>query len=176
MSKIQNQLPAKRPLLSFSDEEEESFPAKKQFGRDPVADSLTAMKSSQRMESENLPELKSQKITVNFRFWDGTNNNYTMQVTKGTKIGDFLFKAKEVLQKDFPQLRKVHSAGLLYVKEKKIVPHDYKFYEVMSLFEMKFEQDKEVDNGCPGKILERKWYEKNKHIFPASCWEIYEKA
>lgn len=24
----------------------------------------------------------------------------------------------------------------------------------------------------PGKIVDRKWYERNKHIFPASRWEI----
>ena len=25
-----------------------------------------------------------------------------------------------------------------------------------------------------GKIVERHWYERNKHIFPASRWEIYD--
>ncbi|KAL3614004.1 hypothetical protein CASFOL_042078 [Castilleja foliolosa] len=25
-----------------------------------------------------------------------------------------------------------------------------------------------------GKVVERHWYEKNKHIFPASRWEIYD--
>jgi hypothetical protein len=25
-----------------------------------------------------------------------------------------------------------------------------------------------------GKVCERRWYEKNKHIFPASRWEIYD--
>lgn len=26
----------------------------------------------------------------------------------------------------------------------------------------------------PGKIVERHWYERNKHIFPASRWEVYD--
>lgn len=25
-----------------------------------------------------------------------------------------------------------------------------------------------------GKVVERSWYEKNKHIFPASRWEVFD--
>jgi protein FAM50 len=32
----------------------------------------------------------------------------------------------------------------------------------------------EKDESHPGKVCERRWYEKNKHIFPASRWEIYD--
>ena len=27
---------------------------------------------------------------------------------------------------------------------------------------------------CAGKVVDRHWYNKNKHIFPASRWEVYE--
>ena len=27
-----------------------------------------------------------------------------------------------------------------------------------------------------GKVVERHWYDKNKHIFPASRWEVYDPA
>ena len=30
----------------------------------------------------------------------------------------------------------------------------------------------EKDESHPGKIVERRWYERNKHIFPASRWEV----
>lgn len=30
----------------------------------------------------------------------------------------------------------------------------------------------EKDESHPGKVVERHWYEKNKHIFPASRWEV----
>jgi len=33
----------------------------------------------------------------------------------------------------------------------------------------------EKDESHAGKIVERKWYERNKHIFPASRWEVYNK-
>lgn len=32
----------------------------------------------------------------------------------------------------------------------------------------------EKDESHPGKIVTRRWYEKNKHIFPASRWELYD--
>jgi protein FAM50 len=32
----------------------------------------------------------------------------------------------------------------------------------------------EKDESHPGKVVERRWYERNKHIFPASRWEIYD--
>lgn len=28
--------------------------------------------------------------------------------------------------------------------------------------------------GCAGKVVDRHWYNKIKHIFPASRWEVYE--
>lgn len=30
----------------------------------------------------------------------------------------------------------------------------------------------EKEDSHPGKIVERRWYERNKHIFPASRWEV----
>jgi protein FAM50 len=32
----------------------------------------------------------------------------------------------------------------------------------------------EKDESHPGKICERHWFERNKHIFPASRWEVYD--
>lgn len=31
----------------------------------------------------------------------------------------------------------------------------------------------EKDESHPGKVVQRRWYEANKHIFPASRWEFY---
>lgn len=32
----------------------------------------------------------------------------------------------------------------------------------------------EKDESHAGKVVERAWYERNKHIFPANRWEIYD--
>jgi len=34
----------------------------------------------------------------------------------------------------------------------------------------------EKDESHPGKLVLRSWYERNKHIFPASRWEVYDPA
>ena len=33
---------------------------------------------------------------------------------------------------------------------------------------------KPFECGRAGKVVDRHWYNKNKHIFPASRWEVYE--
>ena len=35
---------------------------------------------------------------------------------------------------------------------------------------------KEKDEAHAGKVLERHWSDKNKHIFPASRWEVFDPA
>ena len=32
----------------------------------------------------------------------------------------------------------------------------------------------EKDESHAGKVVERHWFDKNKHIFPASRWEVYD--
>ena len=34
----------------------------------------------------------------------------------------------------------------------------------------------EKDESHAGKVVERSWYQRNKHIFPASRWEVSSKA
>lgn len=81
--------------------------------------------------------------------------------------------------------------NLLYVKEDLIIPHQHSFYELIvnkargksgPLFHFDVHEDVrtiadatiEKDESHAGKVVERHWYEKNKHIFPASRWEIYD--
>lgn len=35
---------------------------------------------------------------------------------------------------------------------------------------------KEKEDAHASKVVERRWYEKNRHIFPASRWEVYDPA
>jgi len=32
----------------------------------------------------------------------------------------------------------------------------------------------EKDESHPGKVVERRFYDRNKHIFPASRWEVFD--
>ena len=79
----------------------------------------------------------------------------------------------------------------MYIKEDLIIPQFFSFYDLIitkargksgPLFHFDVHDDVrlindatvEKDESHPGKICDRRWYEKNKHIFPASRWEIYD--
>ena len=72
-----------------------------------------------------------------------------------------------------------------------IIPNDYTFYDLIvtkargksgPLFNFDVHDDVrtladvriEKNESHAGKVVERRWYERNKHIFPASRWEIYD--
>lgn len=72
-----------------------------------------------------------------------------------------------------------------------IIPHHHTFYEFIinkargksgPLFNFDVHDDVrmvsdatlEKDESHAGKVVERGWYNRNKHIFPASRWEVYE--
>jgi protein FAM50 len=112
---------------------------------------------------------------------------------KGTTIAKFLEKIKSELSNEFPELRSTSAENLMYVKEDLIIPQHLSFYDLIitkargksgPLFHFDVHEDirlindatVEKDESHPGKIVERRWYEKNKHIFPASRWEFYNPA
>ena len=72
------------------------------------------------------------------------------------------------------------------------MPHDLTFYDLIvcrargksgPLFHFDVHDDIRVgaidvrvekDESHPGKVVQRHWYERNRHIFPASRWEVYD--
>lgn len=183
------ELPKKRPkpsLVSFSDEVEEPVKLQKFKSNPSVSIEIVPEESKliEEIKKNYKEELKKdglEKLELSFTYWDGTNVKNSAVVNKVNTIGEFLAVAKEVLKAEYPSLENSHA--LMFVKEDKIVPHEYTFQELIEseaygvkgpLFKLVRTGDKWLDTGYTIKILERKWYEKNKHIFPASRWTIYE--
>jgi len=102
--------------------------------------------------------------------------------------------ARRSLAKEFREVANVGSDALLYIKEDLIIPQDITFYDLIlmkargksgPLFNFDVHDDIRVgavdsriekDESHPGKIVERRWYERNKHVFPASRWETWDPA
>ena len=98
------------------------------------------------------------------------------------------------LEHEFPDLRRVHVDNLMYVKEDLVIPHHFTFHDLIvsrargksgPLFRFDAKDDVrlgptdvrvESDAMHPGKVVMRSWYERNKHIFPASRWEAFDPA
>ena len=135
--------------------------------------------------------IKQEQLEIVYSYWDGSGHRREVRVQKGTTIGGFLELTRIELSHSFSELRSLTADSLMYIKEDLIIPHHYSFYDLIvtrargksgPLFNFDVHDDVrllndatvEKDESHPGKIVERRWYERNKHIFPASRWEIYD--
>ncbi|KZT68139.1 XAP5-domain-containing protein [Daedalea quercina L-15889] len=132
-------------------------------------------------------EMKQEEIEITYSYWDGSGHRKSVKCKKGDDIATFLEKCRQ----QFPELRGVSVDNLMYVKEDLIIPHHYTFYDFIvnkargksgPLFNFDVHDDVrllidatiEKDESHAGKVVERSYYQRNKHIFPASRWEVYE--
>lgn len=132
-------------------------------------------------------ELKAEEIEVTYSYWDGSGHRKSVMCKKGDDIGTFLEKCRQ----QFPELRSVSVDNLMYIKEDLIIPHHYTFYDFIvnkargksgPLFNFDVHDDVrlvadatiEKDESHAGKVVERSWYQRSKHIFPASRWEVFD--
>ncbi|XP_066255778.1 protein FAM50 homolog [Euwallacea similis] len=175
----------------------------KKIKKDPMADT-SFLPDREREEEENRlreelrqqwaeqqQKLKEEEIDITFSYWDGSGHRRTVRVKKGNSIYQFLQKVLELLRREFSELKTVMADQLMYVKEDLIVPHHYTFYDFIvtkargksgPLFQFDVHDDVrlvsdasvEKEESHAGKVLMRSWYERNKHIFPASRWEPYD--
>lgn len=141
---------------------------------------------------EKQAALKDEEIEITFSYWDGSGHRKSIVMKKGHSIYQFLQKSlEEVLRKEFPELKTVSADQLMYVKEDLILPQHYTFYDFIvtkargksgPLFQFDVKDDirmisdatVEKEESHAGKVLLRSWYERNKHIFPASRWEPFD--
>jgi len=171
------------------------------LGTDPTVDSSflpdRERDAQEKIERERLKQewklqqeaIKREKIWVTYSYWDGQGHRRSIECTKGTTIGRFLSR----VQQEFPQLRTVGADELIFVKEDLMIPHHYSFYDFIvtkargksgPLFDFSVKQDvrwvadasKEKEDTHAAKVVERRWFERNKHIFPASRWETYDSS
>jgi protein FAM50 len=191
-------------LSFMDDEEEEGISEAKTSLKDPTVDtSFLPDKQREEEEQAKRIKLEQdwkrrqiamqkEKLEITYSYWDGSGHRKSVVVTKGSSVADFLEIARKSLVKEFRELEKISSDSLIYVKEDLILPHDITFYDLIAtkargksgpLFHFDVHDDVRVgpidtriekDESHPGKVVERVWFERNKHIFPASRWEIYD--
>lgn len=183
----------------------EAASKRSKLGRDPSApswflqDSRKAAKAEserarlEREWDERQELVKKEKIEVTYSYWDGSGHRRHIAVPKGATIRRFLEWVRQDLVKDFPEMRASSAADLIYVKEDLIVPQHLSFYDLIvskakgktgPLFRFAAEEqvhvveDKRIEreDSHPGKIVLRHWYEQNRHVYPASRWELYDPA
>ncbi|XP_050235012.1 protein XAP5 CIRCADIAN TIMEKEEPER isoform X2 [Mercurialis annua] len=186
-----------------SDEEDGSTEIRGKFGKDPTVETSFLPDSGREAEEEaererlrkqwlrEQEQIRNEPLQITYSYWDGAGHRRVLQVRKGDAIGEFLRAVQQQLAPEFREIRTTSVENLLYVKEDLIIPHQHSFYELIvnkargksgPLFHFDVHEDVrttadatiEKDESHAGKVVERHWYEKNKHIFPASRWEIYD--
>ncbi|XP_062368069.1 protein FAM50A isoform X1 [Cinclus cinclus] len=181
----------------------EEPPKKRKLGKNPDVDTSFLPDRDREEEENRLREelrqeweakqekIKNEEIEITFSYWDGSGHRRTVKMKKGNTMQQFLQKALEILRKDFSELRSAGVEQLMYIKEDLIIPHHHSFYDFIvtkargksgPLFNFDVHDDVrllsdatvEKDESHAGKVVLRSWYEKNKHIFPASRWEPFD--
>lgn len=160
----------------------------------PLSLSLCPTRCSQELEEEFRKaeaEAKAQPLKIVYSYWDGGGHRREVTTRQGDTIGQFLRLALDQLSAEFRQVRSSSVENLMYIKEDLILPQHVTFHELIvnkargksgPLFDfgvtedVRLKQDARVEktDSHAGKIVERHWYEKNKHIFPANRWEPYD--
>lgn len=141
---------------------------------------------------EQQAKIKNQLLEITYSYWDGSGHRRTVTCKKGDTIAIFLENVRKDLSQEFREMSNVSSDALIYVKEDLMIPQDITFYDLIvtkargksgPLFDFSVRDDVRVeavdvrverDDSHPGKVVERRWYERNKHIFPASRWETFD--
>ncbi|XP_069682023.1 protein FAM50 homolog [Periplaneta americana] len=186
-----------------NDEDKIQPPVKKKIRKNPDVDTSFLPDREREDEENKLREelrqewaakqstLKEEEIDITFSYWDGSGHRRTVRMKKGNSMYQFLQRCLELLRKEFSELKTVTADQLMYVKEDLILPHHYTFYDFIvtkargksgPLFTFDVHDDVRLVNDASvekeeshaGKVLLRSWYERNKHIFPASRWEPYD--
>ncbi|XP_071496351.1 protein FAM50A-like [Diadema antillarum] len=176
---------------------------KKRIGKNPDVDTSflpdrdreeeeSKMREALRQEwREKQEKIKNEEIDITYSYWDGSGHRKNVKMKKGDTIQRFLQRCLEGLKKDFHELKAVSVEQMMYIKEDLIIPHHYSFYDFIvtkargksgPLFSFDVHDDirmindatVEKDESHAGKVVLRSWYERNKHIFPASRWEPYD--
>lgn len=141
-------------------------------------------------EAEEAKE-KAEMLTITYSYWTGEGNRDRITVTKGTTVSDFLEKVRLKMMKVFPSLRAASADTLMYIKEDMIIPNFLTFYDLIKsnargltgpLNKFTVEEDVRLQGDIrvanreshAGKVCDRHWYNKNKHIYPASRWEVFD--
>lgn len=175
------------------------------LGKDPsVRTDFLPDKDRQREEEELREKLKAEyalrtaaikaePLEIVYSYYNGTGHRRVVTVRKGDTIGQFLKAVVEQLTPQFREIRTTSVQNLMYVKEDIILPHTVTFYDLIinkaqgksgPLFQFDlhehattvFDPRVKSQDSHAGKVVDRHWYNKNKHIYPASRWAPFDEA
>ncbi|KAH9657349.1 protein XAP5 CIRCADIAN TIMEKEEPER [Citrus sinensis] len=147
--------------------------AQAKLGKDPTVETSFLPDSEREAEEQSERERLQRQwlhepLQITYSYWDGAGHRRVIQVRKGDTIGEFLRAVQQQLAPEFREIRTTllnHFMLSLYSSQ---LFHFDVHEDVRTIADATIEKDE----SHAGKVVERHWYEKNKHIFPASRWEV----
>ena len=192
-----------KPSKRKDEDDSSEQPKRKRFGMNPDVNTSclpdrdreeqeNEMREKLRMQwEETQKKIKDEDVEITYSYWDGAGHRKSILMKKGNSIYQFLCKVLDKIRPEFNELKTVTGDQLMYVKEDLIIPQTNTFYDFIvsrargksgPLFNFDVKEDVrlaydatvEKEESHAGKVLLRTWYERNKHIFPASRWEPFD--
>ncbi|THD22809.1 Protein FAM50 [Fasciola hepatica] len=202
-SRNESDSPDNEPKVDGSEKGVAAPPKRRRLGKNPTVDTsflpdIDRDEEEKRLRDELRREwvekqvaIKEEEISITYSYWDGSGHRKQVRMKKGHSIHLFLHRCLEQLRKEFSELKSATADQLMYIKEDLIIPHHYSFYDFIvtkargksgPLFcfdvhddiRLRMDANVEKEESHAGKVCLRSWYERNKHIFPASRWEPYD--
>ncbi|KAJ3206215.1 hypothetical protein HDU83_007048 [Entophlyctis luteolus] len=149
-------------------------------------------------------KIKEEKIVITYSYWDGSGHRTQVEVKKGNTIGQFLEACKQqwdemkgvnvdnliYIKEDLiiPHHYTFYDFIVNKVRGKSGPLFSFDVHDDVRLVNDASVETEEVIldvifgvlnnkvrvQSHAGKVVQRGWYEKNKHIFPASRWEVFD--
>ncbi|KAK9367099.1 XAP5, circadian clock regulator-domain-containing protein [Lipomyces kononenkoae] len=118
---------------------------------------------------------REEKVDLQFCYFDGTYVPGKVTVKKGDQIWVMLDRTR----KGKKELHRGTVDDIIFVKDNIIIPHHYDFhYFIVKKVKTKagplFDFENPNEDIKRTKVVHRTWYEKNKHIYPASIWQEFD--
>jgi protein FAM50 len=124
--------------------------------------------------------IKQEPIHIAYSPWEAVGQRRVHTCRKGDSIGKFLADIRQY----WPSIKHANPDDLMYIKEGIIIPLHYTFYDFLvnktqGKSGLLFDADAPASAiGIPdhviGKVVDRVWYDRNKHIYPASTWDVFD--
>jgi protein FAM50 len=125
-------------------------------------------------------KIKAESIDIQYSYHvDGKDQTRIVSVKKGISIQAFL----ELVKPEFKELKGVSTNDLHFVNKEFIVPQHHTLYDLLllddtiksmnqKLFDFREKSENSLDKSPSTKIVERRWLEKNNHVYPYTNWKV----
>ncbi|KAI6179333.1 Protein FAM50-like protein [Aphelenchoides besseyi] len=171
----------------FDDEEEEVVVPKKRFGMNPDVDTselpdrdreqeLIRQKEELAREWREMQEKeKNEEINIAFVYFDGSSHRRDTKMKKRCDNRSIASESNRNVSTRIHGTENGNDREFQDFIATKAMGKTGPLWQFDAAGEIRLRQDAALDSGesHPAKVVLRSWYEKNKHIYPASRWEPF---